>query len=107
MIFKTFSIKILFLFGLILIFNSCRESIENSKYRNANYVFYKEEGKQGFWQKINPDSDYKYKKGKLSYFFDNENRFGEIEVLDSMPNRIERFYDKNSNKLIRTFWIKK
>lgn len=98
--------KIKYLILLLITFSSCKDDIENSEYRNSDYVFYKENGKQGYWQKISKDSDFKYKKGILNYFYNNGNRFGEIEVLDSFPNRIEKLYDKDNNKLIKTVWVK-
>ena len=96
-------LKILLSFSLLMTFNSCSE---NSKYRNADYVFYQEDEKEGFWQKISANSDFKYGKGKLSYYFDNGNKFAELEVLDSFPNRIEKLYDKETSKLIKTVWKK-
>jgi antitoxin component YwqK of YwqJK toxin-antitoxin module len=87
------------LFFIILI--SCKGKIGNS-----NYLFYEEEGKQGYWQKTTKNSNFKYKKGKLSYFYKNGIRFGEIEVLDSLPNRIEKFYDKKTDRLTKTVWVK-
>ena len=87
------------LFIIILI--SCKGKIGNS-----NYLFYEEEGKQGYWQKTTKNSNFKYKKGKLSYFYKNGIRFGEIEVLDSLPNRIEKFYDKETDRLTKTVWVK-
>lgn len=98
--------KIKYLILLLITFSSCKDDIENAEYRNSDYVFYKESGKQGFWQKISKDSDFKYKKGILNYFYNNGNRFGEIEVLDSFPNRIEKLYDKSNNGLIKTVWVK-
>lgn len=103
---KKLTLLILSLFISSTIIESCSSDIGDTKYRNANYLYYKEEGKSGYWQKTNSNSNFKYKKGKLTYFFDNGNRFGEIEVIDSLPNRIEQFYDKDSNKLIKTVWRK-
>jgi len=99
---KKRSLLIFILFISLLLTFSCSTDINNTKYRNANYIFYKEKGKKGYWQKVSKNSNFKYKQGKLAYFFDNGNRFGEIEVIDSFPNRIEKFYDKDSDKLIKT-----
>ena len=101
----------LFFFSFIicvLTLSSCTggdEDINNDKLRNSDYVFYKEEGKPGYWQKISEDSDFNYTKGTLTYFFDNGNLFGEVEIVDDYSNRIVKFYDKKSDKLISTEWI--
>jgi len=91
---------ILFLF----IFASCKGNLENSKYRNSEYVFYEEEGKSGYWQKISKGSDFKYKKGTLYYFYDNGVRWGEIEILDSLQSSVGKFFDKETDSLIKTVW---
>lgn len=90
-----------YLILLFVIFNACKDDFSDEKYRNANYLFYQEDGKEGKWQKISATSDFKYKKGSLTYFYNNGNIFGELEVMDSFPNRIEKFYDK-SEKLVKT-----
>ncbi|CAM1341949.1 toxin-antitoxin system YwqK family antitoxin [Tenacibaculum amylolyticum] len=97
--------KITYLIVLFVIFSSCKDDISDEKYRNENYVFYQEDGKTGRWQKINTTSELKYKKGSLTYFYNNGTIFGELEVIDSFPNRIEKFYDKNE-KLVKTIWRK-
>lgn len=95
----------LFILFLILIC-SCEDNPNDSRYKNSDYVFYEENGKKGYWQKISKDSDFKYKKGTLKYYYDNGNRFGEIEILDSLPNRIEKLFDKETDSLIKTVWKK-
>lgn len=97
--------KIVFSFILLRLMTSCSENIKDSSYRNTSYIFYKEEGKKGYWQKISSTSNFKYKKGRLSYFYSNKNKFAEVEVIDSFPNRIEKFYDKDE-KLVKTIWRK-
>jgi antitoxin component YwqK of YwqJK toxin-antitoxin module len=97
--------QILFSLLLFILFISCSDNIKNNKYRNADYLFYEEDGKKGYWQKINSASTFKYKKGKLTYFYDNSNLFSEIEVIDSFPNRVVKYYNQNE-KLIKTYWIK-
>lgn len=94
--------QLLILFILCLI--SCNDGIDDSLYRNSNYVFYKKDGDVGVWQKIGVDSDYKYEKGKLSYFFDDGNIFATVEVIDSFPNRIVRYY--NDEKIAETNYYK-
>lgn len=98
--------QILFSLLFFIILVSCSENINDNKYRNSNYLFYEEDGGKGYWQKISPNSSFEYKKGKLTYFYDNSNKFSEIEVIDSFPNRIIKYYDKKE-KLIKTHWIKK
>lgn len=95
----------LFILFLIL-FCSCKDNPNDSRYKNSDYVFYEENGKKGYWQKISKDSDFKYKKGILKYYYDNGNRFGEIEILDSLPNRVEKLFDKETDSLIKTVWKK-
>ncbi|AEH01407.1 toxin-antitoxin system YwqK family antitoxin [Lacinutrix sp. 5H-3-7-4] len=91
---------------LFTILISCSDNIKDDKYRNSNYLFYKEDGKKGYWQKISPNSNFKYKKGNLTYFYDNSNVFSEIEIIDSFPNRTVKYYDKNE-ELIKNHWVKK
>lgn len=93
--------KIQYLLLLFIVFSSCKDDISNEKYRNENYVFYQENGKAGKWQKINPDLDIKLPKSFSTYFFPNGNRYLELEVIDSFPNRILKFYNLE-DKLIRT-----
>lgn len=97
--------KIKYLLLLLIAFSSCNDDISNKKFRNENYVFYQEKGKIGIWQKISKASDFKYQKGNLTYFYNNGVVFGELEIIDSFPNRIEKFYDKNEN-LVKTVWRK-
>lgn len=89
-----------------MLFCSCKNNPNDSRFRNSSYVFYKQDGKKGYWQKITKDSDFKYKKGKLKYYYDNGNRFGEIEILDSLPNRTEKLFDRETDSLIKTVWKK-
>jgi antitoxin component YwqK of YwqJK toxin-antitoxin module len=93
--------KIVFVFLLFLLISSCSENIDDSAYRNTNYVFYQQEGKKGYWQEISSTSDFKYKKGQLTYFYANGNKFAEVEVIDSFPNRKTKFYD-TEEKLVKT-----
>jgi len=95
--------KIIFSFAFLLLINSCSETIGDSEFRNTKYVFYQEEGKAGYWQKISKNSDFKYKKGELTYFYANGNKFAELEIIDSFPNRVEKFYDKKE-RLVKTIW---
>ncbi|MCT4699379.1 toxin-antitoxin system YwqK family antitoxin [Tenacibaculum haliotis] len=100
--------KIYYLILFILTFYSCQEKgdINDSKYRNSNYIFYKEDGQNGYWQRISKKSDFKYNKGQLTNYYDNGNKFGEIEVLDNINNRIEKFYNRETGELINTIWVK-
>lgn len=84
---------------------SCSKGIDDANFRNTNYVFYQEEGGKGYWQKISKTSDFKYKKGQLTYFYANGNTFAKVEILDSFPNRIEQFHNKRG-ELIKTVWKK-
>ena len=93
--------KINHLILLFVIFYSCKDDISNEKYRNENYVFYQEEGKAGEWQKINPELEIQLPKSHSTYFFPNGNRYAELTVIDSFPNRILKFFNKE-DKLIRT-----
>ncbi len=65
-------------------------------------MFYQEDGKAGKWQKINPELEIKLPKSHSSYFFPNGNRYAELEVLDSFPNRIIKYFDKTNDNLTRT-----
>ena len=100
--------KTYYLILSILIFYSCKEkgNINDSKHRNSNYIFYKETGQEGYWQKINKTSDFKYKKGQLTNYYDNGNKFGKVEILDNIHNRIEKFYNKETSELTKTIWYK-
>ncbi|WP_435263044.1 toxin-antitoxin system YwqK family antitoxin [Tenacibaculum sp. nBUS_03] len=99
--------KNIYLIITILILCSCKNSnINDSEYKNSKYIFYKINGRLGYWQKVVNNSDLKYEKGLINIFFDNGNPFAEIEILDSLPNRIEKFFDKETAKLIKTVWIK-
>lgn len=94
--------KIKYLLLLLIILSSCKDDISNGKFRNENYVFYQENGKAGEWLKINPDLEIKLPKSYSSYFFPNGNRYAELEVIDSFPNRKIKYYDKVNDNLTRT-----
>lgn len=100
--------KTYYLILSILILYSCKnkENINDSEYRNAEYLFYKKDGQKGYWQKINENSTFQYNKGIINGFYNNGNKFAEVEVLDSLPNRIEKFFNKETSKLMKTVWIK-
>ncbi|TYA74241.1 toxin-antitoxin system YwqK family antitoxin [Seonamhaeicola marinus] len=89
--------SICFLLLTVLLF-SCKDDISNKRYRNENYVFYQENGKEGEWLKINPDLKIQLPKSFSTYFFPNGNKYAEVEVIDSFPNRIVKCYDL-SNRL--------
>uniref|UniRef100_UPI00404A946D toxin-antitoxin system YwqK family antitoxin n=2 Tax=Flavobacterium sp. TaxID=239 RepID=UPI00404A946D len=97
--------RIRYLLPLLIILSSCDDDISNSKFRNENYVFYQENGKAGVWQKIDPALEIKLPKSHSTYFFPNGNRYAELEVIDSFPNRVIAFYNKN-DKLTRTVTYK-
>lgn len=84
-----------------LIFISCKDNILDEKYRNENYVYFQEHGKKGEWLKINPELKIKLPKSHSTYFFPNGNRYAELEIIDSFPNRIVKLYNKD-DKLIKT-----
>ncbi len=93
-----------FLFLLIIVSFSCQDDIRNKKFRNSNYVFHQEDGKEGKWVKVVANSEMDFSKSKATYFFDNGNRYAELTVLDGFPNRISRFYDTDGNlKLIEKY----
>jgi antitoxin component YwqK of YwqJK toxin-antitoxin module len=98
-------LKIKYLLLLLVIFSSCKGDISDEKYRNENYVFYQEEGKAGKWQKINPELEIKLPKSHSTYFFPNGSRYAELKVIDSFPNRIIKYFNKE-DKLIRTVKFK-
>lgn len=97
--------KIKYLLLLFVIFSSCEDDVSDEKYRNENYVFYQEDGKTGKWQKINPELEIKLPKSHSTYFFPNGNRYAELKVIDSFPNRLLKFFNKE-DKLIRTIKFK-
>lgn len=86
---------------ILITFSSCKDDIHNKKYRNENFVFYQENGKKGEWLKIDPQLKIKLPKSHSTYFFPNGNRYAELEVIDSFPNRILKFFNKK-DKLMRT-----
>lgn len=85
----------------MIIFSSCKDEISNKKFRNENYVFYQENGNTGEWRKIDPNLEIKLPKSYSTYFFPNGNRYAELEVIDSFPNRIIKYYDKEDDVLTR------
>ena len=95
-------IKKAFLFLSIIAISSCKDDISNIRYRNENYVFYKENGQAGEWKKINPNLEIELPKSHSTYFFPNGNRYAELEVIDSFANRVIKYYDKLNDNLTRT-----
>ena len=93
--------KIKYFLLLLITLTSCKDDISNEKFRNENYVFYQENGKAGKWQKINPELEIKLPKSYSTYFFPNGNRYVELKVIDSFPNRILKYFNIE-DKLIRT-----
>jgi antitoxin component YwqK of YwqJK toxin-antitoxin module len=101
-------LKTYYLILSILILCSCKKErdINDSKYRNSNYIFYKENGQEGYWQKISKNSDFKYNKGTLNNYYDNGNKFGELVISDNFSNRIEKFFNKETSELTKTIFYK-
>lgn len=88
--------NIKFIFFLLFLL-SCQDDINDKKFRNSNYTFYKTEGKSGEWRKIVNNSNTIYKKGDLVYyFFDNGEKFGKIKIIDDYSNREEYFYNNDT-----------
>lgn len=79
---------------------SCQDDINDQRFRNENYVYYEEDGKPGKWLLIKNNSNQKPPKSRTTFFFPNGNKYLELSVLDSFPNRIYKFYDKE-NRLTR------
>ena len=94
---------LIFIFFFIFLI-SCDDDINDSKYRNSNYTFYKKNGEKGVWQKISNNSDFDYKPGLITYFFDDGNIFATIKIVDSFPNRVVNYY--NENKILATEYYK-
>lgn len=97
--------KIKYFLLLLIILSSCKDDISNRNFRNEKYVFYQENGKAGEWLKINPELEIKLPKSHSTYFFPNGNRYAELKVIDSFPNRIIKYFNKE-DKLIRTVKFK-
>ena len=97
--------KIKYFLLLLIILSSCKDDISNGNFRNENYVFYQENGKAGEWLKINPELEIDLPKSHSTYFFPNGNRFAELKVIDSFPNRILKYFNLE-DKLIRTVEFK-
>jgi len=93
-------LKLKYFLLLLIILSSCKDDISNGNFRNENYVFYQENGKAGEWLKINPELEINLPKSHSTYFFPNGNRFAELKVIDSFPNRILKYFNKE-DKLIR------
>lgn len=95
-----------FILSVLIIF-SCKNKgdIADSKYRNSNYIFYQKDGQNGYWQKINENSNFEYSKGQLTNYYDNGKKFGEVEILDNIHNRIEKLYNRETGELIKTVWF--
>ncbi|WP_420571728.1 toxin-antitoxin system YwqK family antitoxin [Kordia sp.] len=91
--------KIQHLFYLLVftLFLSCNDDISDEKFRNENYVFYQEDGRAGKWLKISETEQQDLGKSKSTYFFPNGDVYAEMEVLDSFPNRVVKYYNKNKN----------
>jgi antitoxin component YwqK of YwqJK toxin-antitoxin module len=99
---QSVKLKIKYFLFLLITLTSCKDDIFSKKFRNENYVFYQENGKAGKWLKINPDLEIKLPKSHSTYFFPNGNRYAELEIIDSFPNRIIRYFDKENDNLVRT-----
>ncbi|AUC20608.1 hypothetical protein BTO15_00090 [Polaribacter sejongensis] len=97
--------KFRYLILFLITFSSCKDEISDKKFRNENHVFYKENGKAGEWLKINPELEIKLPKSHSTYFFPNGNRYAELKVTDSFPNRTLKYFNKK-NELIRTVKFK-
>lgn len=91
--------KIKYFTFFLILFSSCKDDIFDKRFRNENYVFYQEDGKNGTWIKTTPNVDIKLPKSTSTYFFSNGNKYAELKVIDSFPNRIIKFFDKVSNDL--------
>lgn len=78
----------------LIILISCKDDISDEKFRNENYVFYQENGSNGKWLKIDLESQINLPKSISTYFFPNGNKYAELRVIDSFPNRIIKFYNK-------------
>ncbi|QXP78725.1 MULTISPECIES: toxin-antitoxin system YwqK family antitoxin [Winogradskyella] len=92
--------KITYYLLLSIILLSCKDDISDDRFRNENFVYYKEDGKSGEWLKIKPNFQKELPKSHSTYFFPNGNKFLELIVLDSFHNRIYNFYNKDQ-KLTR------
>src|SRR5690606_25574111 len=53
---------------------------------------------------ISNNSDFDYKPGLITYFFDDGNIFATIKIVDSFPNRVVNYY--NENKILATEYYK-
>lgn len=98
--------KIRYFIFFSIFFISCKDDISDTKYRNENYVFYEEAGKVGEWLKIGSSDEIKLPKSYSTYFFPDGSVYAEMEVIDSFPNRIIRFYKKRHKQLLRTTTFK-
>lgn len=103
---KLFALKTIYILLSLIFLTSCKDDISNYDYRNENYVFYEEAGKAGEWLKIGTTDDIKLPKSYSTYFFPDGSIYAEMEVIDSFPNRIIKFYKKQQKQLLRTTTFK-
>lgn len=76
---------------------SCQDDINDEKFRNSNYAFFKTNGKSGEWREIVNNSNTIYKKDDIIYyFFDNGQKYGKIKIIDVYANREEYFYNNDT-----------
>lgn len=90
---------------IILLFTtliSCNDDINNSNYRNSNYVYYEENDEPGEWRVISQNSNNDHKPGSLTYFFDNGEVYAVTKIIDNFSNRTIDFYDKG--KAVTTYF---
>ncbi len=90
--------------SFIVLSIACNDNIADSNYRNSKYAFYQEEGKSGKWIKVSANSERDFTKSKTTYFFDNGNRYAELMVLDSFPNRMTKFFDTKDELKITEYY---
>lgn len=76
---------------------SCQDDINDRKFRNSNYAFFKTNGKSGEWREIVNNSNTNYKKGDVVYyFFDNGQKYCKLKIIENYPNREEYFYNNDT-----------
>ncbi|MEM6892497.1 MAG: toxin-antitoxin system YwqK family antitoxin [Bacteroidota bacterium] len=89
---------------LIFFCAACGDDIRNKRYRNSEYAFHQVRGKTGKWIKVVSHGEKDFPKSKTTYFFDNGNRYSEVVVLDSFPNRVCKFFNtKDSLQIIEKY----
>ena len=82
---------------LVLLLLSCQDDINDKKFRNSNYAFFKTNEKSGEWREIVNNSNTIYKKGDVVYFFfDNGQKYGKLKIIKNYPNREEYFYNNDT-----------